>query len=112
MLSFVDALEDMFDKNKVNSSDIVAGRLFVMNQTPEQAMHHVIDKILPWKIQIDERNENFFRINMEIFGKLPEERVKYFADVVTNTLSEDDKNEIWDFLSVFVAFGEEHKKRK
>lgn len=112
LLNFADRLEDMLDDHNISTDDLTYVRFYIVNMTPYQAMQHVIEQILPWKKQIELHDETFFYRNKRIFGKLPDNKVNYFSDVLTKTFNQEDKNEVWQFFDAFVAMAEEYKKNK
>ncbi len=112
MLHFADRIEDILESHNLDSDDVVYVKFFLSTMTHEDAMRHTIAQILPWKSQIEKREDRFFYKNKEIFGKLPENKVNYFSDLwMDSHLSKDDREEIWDFFDSFVAYAEEYKKR-
>ena len=112
LLRFIDAIEAIFDDHDIPSSDIAYVRVFIMQLSPDASMMYVIDKILPYEDEIEKRDESFFYDNPEIFGKLPKSKVNYFSDLVqSGELTQDDKDEIWEFFSSFIAYGKEYDKK-
>ena len=112
MMHFIDRIEDILDSHNLDSDDIVYVKFIFKTMDSENLMEHVINKILPWKPQIDKRKDDFFYKNKEIFGKLPPEKVNYFSDLwMSQSLDIDDRQEIWDFFDMFVTCAEEYKKK-
>lgn len=112
MLNFANRIDDMLESKSVGTSDLVYIKFFLMTLKEDQAMQHAIDKILPLKKEIEQRNEEFFhRKNNEIFGKLPKDKVNFFSIVWMQKLDKDDKEEIWSFFDTFITFCEEYKKK-
>lgn len=88
-------------------------RSFFELMTAEHIMQHVIDKILPWEKQIETRDENFFLGNKGIFGDLPEGKLDFYSNMVgKGVLSDDDKEEIFQFFEVFVECAKQYKALK
>lgn len=113
MKNLVDRIEDMLNDYNIDIEEFVFVKFFIMKMTPDLAMKHTIERILPWKPYIDSRDDNFFYKNKKIFGELPEKHVNYVSDLwMSKTLNHDDKDEIWDFFDTFVAFAEEYKKNE
>lgn len=111
LLHFTDRVENILDVHHLNSDDIIYIKFFLSNINANNVMQHVIKNILPWKKQIQERDDQFFYKNKEIFGKLPETKVNYFSDMwMSEKFEEDDKNEFWDFFDTFITFAEVYKK--
>lgn len=110
LIKLIEDIDDMMLEYNLDRVDIGPIKFFLERMRPNDAMFHVIDKILPWKKQIQSRNELFFYKNDHIFGELPEDKVKYFAEVITNKISQDDKSVLWDYFDTFIAFAEEYKK--
>ena len=112
MLHFADRVEDILNDHHIDSDDIIYVKFFLNSTGQSSCIFHVINKILPWKQHISDRNDNFFYKNKEIFGKLPEQKVNYFSDLwMSGKLDEADKNEIWDFFDAFITYAEEYKKK-
>ena len=81
LFHFSDRLECILDSNNIDSSDIIYVKFFLKTFKEDELMNHVISKMLPWRDQIKNKNDNFFYKNKEIFGKLPENKVNYFSDL-------------------------------
>lgn len=111
LLYFVERLEEILQEYHIDTDDMIYITFYIQKMSPDEALDHVVHKILPWKQQIKDRNEDFFYKNKEIFGALPAEKVNYFSDLIRGTFSKDDKDEVWTFFDAFIAFAEEAKKR-
>lgn len=113
LFHFADRVESILESHNFDSDDIVYVKFFFKTFTPEQLMEHVVNKMLPWKKQIIEKDDNFFYKNKEIFGQLPSNKVNYFSDLwMSNHLDNDDREEIWEFFETFITYAEEFKKKK
>lgn len=111
LIHFVDRIDAIFKDKNVPCDDLIFIRFYVTKMTPENAMQHVINKMLPWKTHINDRNDTFFDQNKTVFGELPEKKVNFFSDVWKSSFDTEDKNEVWEFLDAFIAFSEEYKKK-
>ena len=87
--------------------------LFFANMGGYEIMDHAVSKLLPWKNQIVERDENFFLTNTFIFKGLPQEQIEYFGKLLGgDQITPVNKEAVWKFFDVFVVFAEEFKKMK
>jgi hypothetical protein len=112
MLRFITALEEIFEDHEISSDDLTFIRFFISNMNARSTMDHVIDKVLPWSTEIEKRDDEFFYNHMDIFGKLPKDKVSYFADVwKSGKLTDEDKDEIWSFFDTFAECAREFKKK-
>lgn len=77
-------------------------------------MMHLINKVLPYKKQIIERDVNFFLNNDSIFSGLPEDRVKYYSSVIASgkRINKEYRITIWEYFDSLIAFAELYQKNK
>ena len=109
--NFLDRIEDILNEHDIEVEEFIFIKFFITSMSDQQAMNHIIRRVLPWKEHIQGRRDSFFYKNKKIFGELPEDKVNYFSDLwMSKTLDKDDKKEIWEFFDVFIAFAEEYKK--
>jgi hypothetical protein len=114
LLTFVDRLEDIFNHNKINTDDLLLIRVYIHSMNHPIAMDHIINKVLPWKDHIINKDESFFRDNKQIFGQLPKDKVDFFYKK-HQLLEQEDKDEIWDFFNSFIEYADcylDLKKKK
>jgi hypothetical protein len=75
----------------------------------EELMKSFIEHVIPWKNEIQNRDEDFFKNNEHVFGLLPEAKVKHFKNLwVTNFFDNDDKRVIWDYFTVYIKLATQH----
>lgn len=110
-MNFAKSMEEILDSHNLDSDDVLYVKIFLQALGKDKCMEHTIKRILPYKKQIEKRDQEFFQKNKKIFGELPQDRVDYFSDLIVNEkLTKEDKNEIWDFFEAFVACADEYKK--
>jgi hypothetical protein len=104
-------LGDIFT-SKIENGDFVIMEFFYKHLPKEVLMQYAIEKLLPFKPQIKERNIQFFNQNTCVFSGLPEDRVAYYRDMIVTQkrLSEDDLSMIWEYLDTMLALAESYKK--
>lgn len=75
---------------------------------------HVQKKVLPFKKQIENREEQFFRDNTFIFSGLPEEHMAYYTSILSDSdrFDEDDKKAVWAYFDIIIDLIEQYKKNK
>jgi hypothetical protein len=84
----------------------------------EEAMGHLISHVLPHKVQIQNRNVQFFLDEKaSIFKGLPEEKIDHFAKLVTTPakyggMDDENKEVIWRYFDTFIEIAEIYKKKR
>lgn len=93
-------------------TDLMNSEFYFKKIKKEKLMAHVIDRVLPFKGQIEKEEEIFFVKNTDkIFGGLPPDRITFFSNRLIS-LPPDDKKTLWRYFQTFVALAEMHKKKK
>lgn len=86
--------------------------------TPQVLMEHIISHVLPYKQHIMKKDIKFFVEKKEkIFAGLPQDRVDYFAKVITKPesqggMSEENKDIVWNYFDVLLRLSERYKKER
>jgi len=75
---------------------------------PGRVMDHVILHVLPHKQSIAERNVKFFLENQGIFAGLPEDRIRYYSNIISGgeRLDDEDRQTIWEYFDTIVGLAE------
>lgn len=108
-----DLMDNIFE-NEEEKSDMIKVQFFFMNLPADRAMHHVIQKILPHKRKIKERNLDFFIENRHLFSGLSEEKIDYYINYIVNDTSipEDTREVIWMYFDELIRYAEKYRKMK
>jgi hypothetical protein len=91
--------------NPNEKGDIGSILFFYKRLHPERVKTYAIDKLLPHKQKIAEKDLKFFDNNQYIFAGLPEDRIKYYRDeiVIRKRLSDEDMKITWEYLNSMIA---------
>jgi len=113
---FKDSLIEFLDELIVqfpNEGDLIISRIFLKDQIPIcDVMNLFIEKLLPHKEAIKNRNEAFFLENDVLFQGFRLEKVNYFKKLwMSDNLHEDDKETIFQWFEVFIKFSEKYKQQ-
>ncbi len=116
--------ENIFiDDEDIGNSYLV--ELLFENIDGRDLMNKVVTHLLPWKKQIEDREESFFHTNrLKLFVKLldgcPPDQLKYFEDQIdhfskllgSDKVTPEKKEVVFKFFTVYVVYAEEFKKVK
>jgi len=112
---FLDLIEDL--RNNVLTElreqvELLLVETYTRTRGRSELMQNVVQKVLPQKHMIKDRNINYFSDNRDLFDGLPEDRVHYYGEVIMNSgrLSPDDISVLWDYLDQIIETAEEYKK--
>jgi len=117
IIEFIIDLRTGIFSNPSEQLELTFVEAFYNNKDPEEAIHHLVSHILPYKEHITKRNVQFFVDKKdEIFKGLPQARVDHFATLVATSpelggLDEENKGIIWEYFDVFASLAEEYKKK-
>jgi hypothetical protein len=112
LISFLDELIVQFPEE----GDIVIFRIFVKDRIIiSNIMNYFVQKILPLKKMVDERNEDFFLNHCSIFEDINNDtqknKVNKFKKLWrSNCLDEDDRIVIWKWFDSFMFLSEKYQK--
>lgn len=114
IIDLVTNLRDDIFTSSEERGDLSAVEFFFRNCHHERIMMHLINKVLPYKKQIIERDVNFFLNNDSIFSGLPEDRVKYYSSVIASgkRINKEYRITIWEYFDSLIAFAELYQKNK
>ena len=92
--------------------DLFLVEFFFREMKEERIMQHIIDHVLPWKKQIQNKDQNFFLENRNIFKGIPEDRIAHYGQVIVNRdrVAEEDKESVWQYFDVIICLAESYKK--
>ena len=112
LISFLDELIVQFPEE----GDIVIFRIFVKDRIIiSNIMNYFVQKILPLKKMVDERDEDFFLNHCSIFEDINNDtqknKVNKFKKLWrSNCLDEDDRIVIWKWFDSFMFLSEKYQK--
>jgi len=91
--------------NPDERGDIGSILFFYKRLHPERIKIYAVEKLLPHKQKINEKDLKFFDNNQYIFAGLPDDRVKYYRNQIVDAkrLSEEDMKVTWDYLNAMIA---------
>lgn len=110
LCSFLDELIEVFP----NETSFVVYNIFVKNQIDKVLiMNHVIEKLLPMKAMITEKNPDFFlkhNILFDILGNRPGVSIIDFKKIWIALEDEDSKQGVWGWFASFVSLAERYRE--
>lgn len=116
VLDLINDLKENVFTRQDEQGDLMMTEFFFKRMHAEAIMNYVIKFVLPFKDKVVRRDVSYFIDNPTIFGGLPEDRVSYYADVISGrgatTISEGDRNVIWEYFDTLIAIAENYKKMK
>jgi len=109
--NFFDDLIRLFDGLE-EAADLVIARIFVIDQTPiDKIMNYFIQKILPLKQQVKDRDVNFFLKNNILFEEVDKNKVNRFKTLVqSNNVDDEDIKIFFRWFESFIYIAEKYKK--
>jgi hypothetical protein len=110
IMQFIDDLIDIFPRE----SDLIIIRVFFEDQVPVVTIAEaMIVHVLPHRVTIASRNENFFLEENNIFGMIDTGKVLHFKKLWTSSLlDKDDRATIWTYFDTFITLVDAYKKSK
>jgi len=114
ILDMISDIKDNILTLPSEQDDIILVEFFFSRLHPETVGHHVLKKVVPHKIRIEERSEEFFRNNKFIFSGLKEDKINYYERVLSNPnrVNAEDKKIMWEYFDEIIRLAEEYKKLK
>lgn len=96
-----------------DDEDIKFINTFLNKMEVETLMKRFIEYLLPYELQIRNKNKRLFLHNKKIFGDLPEGKVAKFSQLFINeNISTENENIIWDYFRTIIGLCNEYKKLK
>ena len=114
VLDLINDLRDNVFVSQQEQNELLIAEFFFKRLHKGRVMQHVLDKIVPWKDMIYDRNLEFFLDHNTIFEKLPSERVSYYSRKIASKegITDEDIDTLWEYLDSMIAVAEAHKKIK
>jgi len=114
MIDLIINLRDDIFTSHEEKNDLIAVEFYFKNFHHDTIMNHFINKVLPYKKQIINRDVQFFLKNDSIFAGLPEDRINYYSKIVASgkRISEDYRITIWEYFDSLIALAELYQKNK
>lgn len=107
LLNFVDDISTVLP----GESDLVAIHLFFNTAPPEDIINHFANHILPLRDRVDNRDDDFFLKEADIFGELEKHKVDHFKHLWSSPdLSAADRQIIWRYFDVFIKLAEGYRR--
>jgi hypothetical protein len=112
LISFLDELIVQFPEE----GDLVIFRIFIKDRIIiSNIMNYFVQKILPLKKMVEERNEDFFLNHCSLFEDIQNDtqknKVNRFKKLWrSNCLDEDDRIVIWKWFDSFMFLTEKYQK--
>ena len=115
----LDLITDLRDNVKIfggeeERGDLSCVEFFFQRLHPERVMQHLVEKLLPHKLKIESRNQDFFLKNKILFAGLPDERVNHYSKIIATgkSINNDERETIWLYFDSLLALAEAYKKNK
>lgn len=114
ILDLVEDLKGNVFTEKDEQGEFMMVEFFFKRMHPESIMNHIVEKILPWKDKINERDQNYFLENTALFEGLPKDRISHYGQVISggDRVDDEDRETIWAYFDTIVAIAESHRKDK
>ena len=62
---------------------------------------------------IEDRDQDFFLKNKGIFAGLPDDRIKYYGELITSKrIHTEDRRVVWEYFDTIIAIAEKYKKEQ
>jgi len=106
LVLFLDELINQFPVE----ADLILIRIFIKDQIPMQdVIGRYIRDILPYKQQVDERNDRFFMEHSVLYHSVQQSKVDHFRELwCSDRLDEHDREMIWRWIDVFNTIAENY----
>jgi hypothetical protein len=114
IIDLISNLKDDIFKDPEERGDLVLVEFYFKNINPERVMTHLINKVLPYRKQIESRNVKFFLENESLFAGLPEDKIKYYSGIIASgkRIRDDYRITIWEYFDTLIAFADLYQKNK
>jgi hypothetical protein len=109
LISFLDELINQFPCE----GDLVIFRIFLKDRVPViKMMNLFVQKILPLRDMIENRNEDFFLNHCNLFEGISDKKKNKFKKLWRSpSLDKDDKRIMWEWFDSFIYLSEKYQKR-
>ncbi|HET8689065.1 MAG TPA: hypothetical protein VFM18_20840 [Methanosarcina sp.] len=118
MKEFVADIKNGIFTDPADITDLCLVEFALGKMSPSLLMDNVVTHVLPHKQKIFAKDIKFFiEKKDQIFAGLPEDRVTYFANVITakesqGGISDENKELVWSYFEILVSLAEKYKKER
>jgi len=93
-------------------ADIILAIIIIENQIPESdIMNYFIEKIIPLKDEILNKNEKFFLENNILFESIENSKVNKFKSIwQSEDITNENREIIWEWFKIFVMITDKYMK--
>jgi len=108
LIEFLDDLIGQFP----NEGELVIARIFLKDQVPiVDVMSTFIQRLLPYKHMVRDRDEDFFIQQDVLFGGLRKDTVNHFKRLwKSGQMDDEDRQTIWKWFDRFILLAERYQK--
>ena len=94
--------------------DLVIVRIFMKDKIPIiEVMKYIVEKLVPLKQMVKQRDDNFFLSHNILFEKLDDKKVNHFKRLwQSGSLDKENKETIWRWFASFIYLAEKYQKLK
>ena len=92
--------------------DLVIVRIFLKDKIPIlDVMEYIVQKLVPLKPMIKQKDDNFFINHNILFEKLDDNKVNHFKRLwLSGKLDKENKETIWRWFTSFVFLAEKYQR--
>lgn len=94
---FIDTLQESIFTTKTDTVVFTAVKLFFKAMPPSMVMKHYLTKVYIHRDKIEDRNDQFFKENMDIFMGIPKTHLKKYKTAWEH-IEPDNKDIIWEYF--------------
>jgi len=108
LVAFLDDLIQLLPTEQ----EIVASKVLIDTETIPISLivEYFVEKLIPFKSMILERNESFFLDNNFLFEDLELGKVNYFRQLWLYSVDDENKNILWAWFDTFIKLSERYIK--
>jgi hypothetical protein len=104
-IQFFNEMIDLFP----NDSDLITIRTLLKTQiSSTDVMTIFINRILPIKKMVVDRDDSFFLEKCNLFDELDPTKVNHFKKIWQSNISNEDKDIIWKYFDVLIILTEKY----
>jgi hypothetical protein len=116
LMEFLTDLADNIFNTPDGRSDVGFVKAFFSVLSDQKIMDNMVDNLLPYSSEIENRNLNFFvKEKNKIFSGLPQEKIDHFEFLIITPadkggLTDSNRGVIWDYFQVMLDIAKQFKK--